>query len=150
MSRKMIVFLVLIFSAPLLYYFLWPSDEKRIRRLFSEGAAAIEAKKVEDVMSKVSFNYTDEHGLSYLFLKQGATQLFQKLDAIGVKYVINSIDVKDEKASVAVGVRVIAGRGQDRGYIAGDAANPLQMKFYLEKERSKWLVVRTEGLPVWQ
>jgi hypothetical protein len=145
----MIVLLVLIFTGPLLFYLLWPSDESRIRKLFKEGAAAIQARKVDDVMAKVSFNYTDEHGLSYLYLKEGTTRLFTRMDAIEVDYAVKSIAIKDEKATVDIEVRVIAGHGQERGYMAGDASRPLPMKFYLEKERVKWLVVRTEGLPVW-
>lgn len=148
MSKRMIALLVLIFAGPLLFYLLWPSDESRIRKLFKEGAAAIQARKVDEVMAKVSFNYSDEHGLSYLFLKEGATRLFTQIDAVQVDYAIKSIAIKDEKATVDIEVRVIAGHGQERGYIAGDAAKPVAMKFHLEKERSKWLVVRTEGLPV--
>lgn len=148
MSKRMIALLVLIFAGPLLFYLLWPSDESRIRKLFKEGAAAIQARKVDEVMAKVSFNYSDEHGLSYLFLKEGATRLFTQIDAVQVDYAVKSIAIKDEKATVDIEVRVIAGHGQERGYIAGDAAKPVTMKFHLEKERSKWLVVRTEGLPV--
>jgi len=149
MSKRMIALLVLIFIAPLLYYLLWPSDEKRIRKLFKEGAAAIQAKQVDEVMAKVSFNYSDEHGLSYLYLKEGTMRLFTQVDAIQVDYAVKSIEIKDVKATVDIEVRVIAGHGQEKGYIAGDAARPLPMKFYLEKERSKWLVMKTEGLPVW-
>lgn len=148
MSKRMIALLVLIFAGPLLFYLLWPSDENRIRKLFKEGAAAIQARKVDEVMAKVSYNYTDEHGLSYLYLKEGTTRLFTQMDAIQADYAIKSIAIKDEKATVAIEVRVIAGHGQERGYIAGDAAKPLPMKFHLEKERGKWLVARTEGLPV--
>ncbi|MGC2062772.1 MAG: hypothetical protein WA610_07320 [Thermodesulfovibrionales bacterium] len=148
MSKRMITLLVLIFIGPLFIYLLWPSDESRIRKLFREGAAAIQAKKVDEVMAKVSFNYTDEHGMSYLFLKEGATRFFAQMDAIQVDYAVMSIRIKDEKATVDIEVRVIAGHGQDRGYIAGDAAKPLHMKFFLEKERSSWLVSRTEGMPV--
>lgn len=150
MSKRMIALLVLIFIAPLLYYLLWPSDENRIRKLFKEGAKAFEAKKLEDVMAKISFNYTDENGLTYLFLKDGGTRFFSQINDIKVEYKIKGIEVKDDKASAQVDVRVIAGRGQDAGYIAGDAANPLSVKFYLEKERTTWLVVKTEGLPGWQ
>ncbi|MGC2063896.1 MAG: hypothetical protein WA610_13035 [Thermodesulfovibrionales bacterium] len=149
MSKRMIALLVVIFAGPLFFYLLWPSDESRIRKLFREGAAAIQAKKVDEVMAKVSFNYTDEHGMSYLFLKEGTTRLFTQMDVIQVDYAVKSIAIKDDRATFDIEVRVIAGHGQEKGYIAGDAARPLTMKFHLEKERSKWLVVKTEGLPVW-
>ncbi|TAN39796.1 MAG: hypothetical protein EPN25_10100 [Nitrospirae bacterium] len=149
MSKKMVALLVLLFSAPLIIYLLWPSDEKRIRKLFREGATAIEQKKTDEMMSKLSFNYTDEHGLSYLYLKEGSVRFFKQVGDIKVEYSIRGIDIKDTRALVHVEVRVIAGQGQERGYIAGDAAQPVKMKFHLEKERTTWLVVRTEGLPVW-
>jgi hypothetical protein len=149
MSKKMIASLILLFAAPLIIYLIWPTEESRIRKLFREGAAAFEARKMEDVMAKVSFNYTDEHGLSYLYLKDGGARLLKQMDEIKIEYEIKEIGVKEDKAVVAVDVRVIAGRGKDAGYVAGDAAKPLSMKFHLEKERTKWLVVKTEGLPVW-
>lgn len=153
MSKRMMILLVLIVAGPLLFYLLWPSDESRIRKLFKEGAKAIEAEKIDEVMARVSFNYTDEHGLSYLFLKEGATRLFANADYIKVDYSIRGIDIKKEAATVSVEVRVTAGIGsghdQKGVYVAGDAARPVPMKFHLEKERNTWLVIRTEGLPVW-
>lgn len=151
MSRRMIALLLLIFIGPLLFYLLWPSDENRIRKLFKEGARAIHEEKIEEVMAKVSFNYTDEHGLSYLFLKEGTTRLFAQAENIRVDYSIKNMEIKPETAVVAVEVRVSAGlsgeKGQGAVYVAGDAAKPVSMKFHLEKERGKWLVARTEGLP---
>jgi hypothetical protein len=147
MSRKTIAFLVFLFAAPVLIYLLWPSDESMIRKLFREGAKAAEEKKVDDIMSKVSFNYSDEHGLTYLYLKEGVGRIFRELDSINVEYEIKGIEVRDDNATAEVDLRVIAGRGQDAGYVAGNAASPLHVKFFLEKERTKWLVVKTEGLP---
>jgi hypothetical protein len=146
-SRKAIAFLVLLFAAPVLIYLLWPSDESRIRKMFREGAKAAEEKEIDDIMSKVSFNYTDEHGLTYLYLKEGVGRIFKELDSINVEYEIKGIEIRDDNATVEVDLRVIARRGQDAGYVAGDAARPLHMKFFLEKQRTKWLVVKTEGLP---
>lgn len=149
MSRRFIALLILLFAAPLIIYLICPTEESRIRKLIREGASAFEAKKIDDVMSKISYNYTDEHGLSYLYLKEGGTRFFNQMNDIKVEYEIKSIEVKDDKASAQIDVRVIAGRVQDVGYIVGDAVKPLSMKFYLEKERTKWLIVKTEGLPVW-
>ncbi len=148
MSKKTIAFLVLLFAAPVLIYLLWPSDESRIRKVFREGAKAAEGKKLDEVMSHVSFNYSDAHGLTYLFLKEGFDRIFKELDGINVDYEIRNIEIKEDSATAEVDLRVIARRGQDAGYVAGDAAKPLHMKFFLEKERTKWLVVKTEGLPL--
>lgn len=139
--------LVLIFSGPLLYYLFWPSDENRIRKLFSEGARAIESGKVDEIMSKVSYNYSDEHGLSYLYLKEGATRLLRQAGAVRVDYKIISIVIKDDHAVVDLEVRLKpAGESQEGGYLAGSV--PANVRFDLEKERTKWLVVKTKGLPV--
>jgi preprotein translocase subunit SecG len=53
MSRKTIIFLILLFAAPVIIYLLFPSDKSNISKLFGQGAAAVEAKKTEDVMAKV-------------------------------------------------------------------------------------------------
>jgi hypothetical protein len=147
MSRKTVIFLILLFAAPVIIYLLFPSDKSRIRKLFREGAAAVEAKKTEDVMAKVSFNYTDEHGLTYLYLKKVFERVFGQMDDIKVEYTIKDIEVSGDSATADLDIRLIAGRGQETGYIAGDAARPLHIKFFLDKEHMKWLVVKTEGLP---
>jgi hypothetical protein len=145
MSKKSIVLLALLIVMPVVIYFIWPSDESRIKKLFREGAKAVEARKVEDVMSKISFNYSDDQGLTYLFIKDGMEKTFRGLDSLQVEYEIKEIRVKDQTAIAELDLRAIASRGQDAGYILGDAARPVHVKFYLEKERTKWLVVKTEG-----
>jgi len=147
MSKKTIISLALLVLSPLIIYFLWPSDENRIKKLFSKGAHAIEQEKTEDLMSRVSFNYTDEHGLTYLFLKKGMENVFQQMDGIKIEYEIKNITVKDATATAELDIRVIVSQGQDTGYAVGDAAKPAHMKFFIVKERTKWLVTKTEGLP---
>ncbi len=146
MSRKSILLLVLLTISPVVIYLLWPSDVSRIRKMFKEGSKAVEARKTEDVMSKVSFNYSDEHGLSYIALKQAVERTFKEVSGIQVEYEITDIKVKDEKATAEVGLRVIATRGRDTGYVLGDAAKPARLTFSLEKERAKWLVTNVGGL----
>lgn len=148
MSRKTIIFLVILIIAPVAIYILWPSDESRIKKLFREGAKAVEQEKIDQVMAKASFNYTDEYGLTYLFIKEGMTRLFQNMDNIKVEYEITRMEIKDKAATAELDVRVLATHGSDTGYIAGDLSKPLHMKFSLEKERTTWLVTKTEGLPL--
>ncbi|MBI5076075.1 MAG: hypothetical protein HZB62_13030 [Nitrospirae bacterium] len=148
MSRRTIIYLVILIISPVIIYLIWPSDESRIKKLFREGAAAIEQEKIDEVMAKVSFNYTDEYGLTYLFIKEGMTRLFQNMDNIKIEYEITLIDIKDKTATAELDVRVLATRGSDTGYIAGDLSKPFHMKFSLEKERTTWLVIKTEGLPL--
>lgn len=148
MSKKTVISLVILVLSPLIIYFLWPSDENRIKKLFREGAQAIEQEKIDDVMSRVSFNYTDDHGLAYITIKEGMGRVFQQMSGIKIDYKIKNITIKDKTATADLDIRVIAGDGQDTGYAVGDAAEPAHMKFFLEKERAKWLVNRTEGLPL--
>jgi hypothetical protein len=147
MSKKTVISLAILILSPLIIYFLWPSDENRIKKLFREGAKAIELEKIDDVMSKVSFNYTDDHGLTYLFIKKGVENVLKQMDGIKIEYEIKTITIKDKTAAADLDIRVTASYGQDAGYAVGDAATPAHVKFFLEKERAKWLVIKTEGLP---
>jgi len=148
MSRKSFIIPALLIMAPVIIYFLWPSDESRIRKLFREGAKAIEQEKIDEVMAAVSFNYTDEYGLTYLYIKEGMMRVFQRMDGIKVEYEITRLEIKDAGAAAELDIRVIASEGNDTGYAVGDAARPVHMKFTLEKQRTTWLVIRTEGLPL--
>ena len=148
MSRKTIISLVILIISPVIIYLLWPSDESRIRKLFREGAKAVEQEKIDEVMAKISFNYADEYGLSYLFLKEGMSKLFQNMENIKVEYEFTRIEITEKAAVAELDLRVLATHGSDTGYIAGDLAKPFHMKFSLEKERTTWLVIKTEGLPL--
>ena len=97
-------------------------------------------------MSKVSFNYSDEQGLAYITIKEGMKRVFQQMSGIKIEYEIKNISVKDAAATADLDLRVIASYGEDTGYVVGDAAEPAHMKFFLEKERTSWLVTKTEGL----
>lgn len=134
--------------APLMIYVLWPSDESRIRKLFRQGAEAVEQEKIDGVMAKVSFNYMDEYGLTYLLIKEGMTKLFQGMDNIKIEYEITRIEITEKTAVAELDLRVLATHGNDTGYIAGDLSKPFHMKFSLEKERTTWLITKTEGLPL--
>ena len=146
MSKRSIILLMLLIVSPVIIYFLWPSDEGRIRKLFREGAKAVEQKKAEEVMSKVSYNYTDQNGLSYLVLRQGLEREFRRMDKISIEYVITKLEVREKTATAGVDLRVIASYGKDAGYVVGDAANPAHLVFSLEKGPTGWLIDSTEGI----
>ena len=146
MSRKSIIFLALLIISPVIIYFLWPTDEGRIRKLFKEGAKAVEARKADDVMSRISYTYTDRHGLSYLALKQGMEREFLRMSNIRIEYEITQIEVRDKAATTRMDVRVIASYGKDTGYVVGDAARPAHLSFSLEKGPTGWLVESSEGI----
>ena len=146
MSNRSKALIALLVLSALVVYLVWPTDESRIKKLFREGAKAVEAKKVDDIMSKVSYNYRDDHGLSYLVLRQNLGSVLARMSNISVEYEIRKLDIKDRSAAAEVEIRVIATFDKDTGYVLGDAARPVKALVTLEKERTKWLVSRTEGL----
>ena len=148
MSKKSITLLVLLIIAPVIIYLLWPSDEARIRKLFKEGAKAVEERNLEEVMSKVSYNYSDGHGFSYITLKQAIERTFKEMSGIQVEYEIKGITIREKNASAELDLRIVATHGSDTGYALGDAARPAHLTFSLEKERTNWLVTKVEGLRV--
>jgi hypothetical protein len=147
MSKKTIALLFILIVTPLIIYLLWPSDESRIKNLFKEGSQAIEKEDLETVMSKVSFNYRDEYGFTYLYLKELMKTLFKQMDDIKIEYENIEINVNDKTATADMDVLILAKMGNNTGYILGDLSEPAHLTFTLEKERTKWLVIKTEGLP---
>jgi len=148
MSKKSIALLFLLILTPIILYFLWPSDESRIKKLFKQGSQAIEKEDLDAVMSKVSFNYRDEYGFTYLYIKELIKSVFQRMNDIKVEYENLKIKVNDKTATADMDVRIIAAIGNETGYIFGDVSKPVHLTFNLEKEKTKWLVAKTEGLPV--
>jgi hypothetical protein len=148
LSKKSIALLSIIILLPIIIYFLWPSDESRIKKLFKEGAGAMEQEDIDKVMAKVSYNYSDEYGLTYLYLKESLKRVLQQMKDIKIEYENMQVKINEEKATADMDVRIIATIGNDTGYILGDLPKPAHLTFTLEKERTKWLITRTEGLPV--
>ena len=126
-------------------YLLWPSDESRIRRLFIEGAKAFESKDLDGVMSKVSYNYRDDYGMTYLSVKEFIKRKMGILSDIEVEYDGPEIMIEKERAEAVLSVRVVATSGNETGYIIGTIKDPLRFRFTLEKERGKWFIVKTDG-----
>lgn len=146
MSKKSKILIFILILSPVLIYFLWPSDESRIKKLIKEGAAAVEKEEIDNVMAKVSFNYQDNHGFTYILLKRGFEDQFKKMSGIEVEYENLKIEVKDKSASASFDLLVIATIGDNTGYIIGDLKNPVHVRLALEKERVSWLVIKTEGI----
>jgi len=147
MSRKSLFLLFILFTLSLIIYLSWPSDESRIKKLFKEGSKAIEKEDLDGVMSKVSYNYQDDYGLTYLYIKENMKRIFQQLNDIKIEYENLKITISKNIATADMDVRIIATMGNDTGYILGDLDKPVHLKFTLAKERVKWLVIKTEGLP---
>jgi hypothetical protein len=130
--------------AALIAYFIWPSDESRIRKLFEDAAKAAEARNVDGIMEKISYSYRDDYGMSYLTLREQLKTQFTSLSYIHVEYEEMKINVVKDRAATDLKLRVVATLGNETGYILGDIKTPLTLKITLEKERTKWLVTRIE------
>jgi hypothetical protein len=100
-------------------------------------------------MAKVSYNYRDDYGFTYLYIRESMQRLFQKMSDSKVEYENLKITVEDNTAVAEIDIRIVATFAGETGYIIGDLPNPVPLKFTLAKERAKWLVTKTEGLPVW-
>jgi len=148
LSRKSLILIFTLFVLTTIIYLLWPSDESRIRKLFREGSKAIEKGDLDAVMSKVSYNYRDEYGMTYLYIKESMKSVFKQMSDIKVEYENLKIKINDKTATADMDVRIIATIGNNTGYILGDLPKPVHLRFTLEKERVKWLVTKTEGLPL--
>jgi hypothetical protein len=147
MNRKIIGILLFAVVAGLIFFLLFPSDESRIKKLITEGSQAIEKKDIEAVMSKVSYNYRDDYGFTYLYIRESMKTVFQRMENIKIEYENLKIVVQDKTAEADMDVRIIATIGNETGYILGDMPNPVHLRFALEKERTNWLVTKTDGLP---
>lgn len=147
--KKSTVIILLIFASLVALYFLWPSDENRIRKLFGEGAKALESRNLDGVMEKISFNYRDDYGLTYLSLKGILKEEFGRFSDVKVEYSGLRVQIfkgaNSKTASVWMDVRVIATGRNETGYIVGDVRDPAHLRFTLMKERTKWLIVKAEG-----
>ncbi len=128
-------------------WFFIPTDKSRIRKLIGSGSAAIEQEDLESVMSRVSYNYRDDYGMTYLYLKESLKRFFKRYNNINIHYSNLHIQVNGHVATAGLDVRVLVGEGKDRGYIAGNTSGALHIVFSLEKEKFRWQIVKTEGVP---
>ena len=63
-------------------------------------------------MSKVSFNYTDEYGFNYLYIKEALKRVFLQMGDIDIEYENLTITITDKAAKAEMDVRVVATSGQ--------------------------------------
>jgi hypothetical protein len=141
MGKRSVFLLLFLLCSALTVYLLWPSDEGRIRRLLVEGAKAFESRDLNGVMSKVSYNYRDDNGMTYLSVREFIKREMGILSDIEVEYDGPEIRIEKERAEAVLEVRVVATSGNETGYIIGTIKDPLRLRFILEKERGKWLIM---------
>jgi len=145
-KKKSLLIFHIVFALVFLAYLLWPTDESRIKKLFKEGAEAIEREDLDAVMSKVSFNYRDDYGMTFFSMKESMQSVFKRLSDIKIARENLTIKINDKTATGDLDVRVKATVGNNTGYVMGDPKKPVHLRFTLEKGKMKWLVTKTEGL----
>jgi hypothetical protein len=146
-KKKSLLIFHIVFAFAFLAYLLWPTDESRIKKLFKEGAEAIEREDLDAVMSKVSFNYRDDYGLTFRSMKESMQSVFTRMSDIKITRENLAIKINYKTATGDLDVRIIATIGNNTGYVMGDLRKPVHLRFTLEKEKMKWLITKTEGLP---
>jgi hypothetical protein len=146
-KKKSLLIFHIVFAFAFLAYLLWPTDESRIKKLFKEGSEAVEREDLDSVMSNVSFNYRDDYGLTFLSMKESLQSVFKRMSGIKITRENLVIKINDKTAAGDLDVRIVATVGNNTGYVMGDLRKPVHLRFTLEKEKMKWLVTKTEGLP---
>ncbi len=148
MAKKIFIILSAMAFMIIILLLFSQSDKKRINKLFKEEVKSLETKDVDGVMSGISYNYRDDYGFTYLYIKERLKKEFQRMKDVEIEYENLEIKIDDSRknAQIEVDVRVIATIDDERGYIIGDIKSPLHLRFHLEKERTKWLIIKTEGL----
>jgi ketosteroid isomerase-like protein len=133
---------LLLIAAPVLIYLLWPTDEARIRKLVREASASLEAEDLDAFMGHVSFQYSDDHGLSYLLLKRLLEREFEVREDIRVSYRDLHVEVKKDKATAVMDIEISARRGHGPPVaVMGGGDERVVLSLTLNKERlGKWLV----------
>jgi len=147
-KRGVAIFLLIV--APVAVYHLWPTDEARIRKLVMLEAQALGAEDMEAVMKGISFNYSDEKGLSYLLIKRLLERAFERYSDIKVSYNDMLVEVHEDGTATAVmDIRVTAGgSGEPPRYILGGAETPAVLNLSLKKEGAgKWMVRSSKWPP---
>jgi len=129
--------------ALLAVYVLWPSEEERIKKRLRNLAEALEQRNVDEIMNHLSFNYSDNHGASYLLVRKQLERRLPEYSEVRVEMEPPSIIVSENTAQVRTGLRVSAVHGYDMGYFVGDFDNPAPVALTMEKHPpGKWLVLK--------
>ncbi len=124
--------------------FVFVSEEKKISKAIEAGEKALEAKDLDGCMKRLSYNYSDEYGLSYLQVKKFLERFFQEFQKVDIEKEILNIEVKEKDARVSMNLIIIVTLQEQRGYFIGSHAKPELIKIDLEKVRTNWLVKKVE------
>jgi hypothetical protein len=145
MGRKSCFFIIILFTAVILVYVLYPTEKKRIKKIIESCREAVKNENINLLMEHISFNYSDDYGGSYLQLKKRMELAFNRFDDIDITADIMNIAIEDKQADAEIKMSVIASEGNNRGYLIGDAGSDQDIKLYLEKSPFEWKVIKVEG-----
>lgn len=136
-------FLLAIIAAAVI---LFPTEKKRIKKVIDSGRESVIKEDIEGLMETVSFNYSDDHGGSYLQFKKRAELLFKSYDDFDITMDIKRITVDGDRASAGLDVSIIVSEGDERGYLIGDAGAHREISLFFERSTYGWKVEKIEGI----
>ena len=136
--------LALVVAAVIIAIVLFPSEKKRIKKVIRTCEQAVINENSKALMSLISFNYSDNHGGSYLTLKNRSKRLYKTYDDFEFIVEIVEITVNEGEAVADLKVSLIASAGNERGYLLGDAEGHQEIKVYFEKEKLGWRIIRLD------
>lgn len=145
-KRNRYLFLLIFVIVVAVVFVLYPTDEKRIKRVIAGSEEALLKEDIDGLFEHISYNYRDDRGNSYLVLKKRMETVFKRLDDIEIERNILTITVQDKTAVAELNVRVVALEGASREYIIGDAVTWQRIKVNFEKSPYKWKIVKVSGL----
>ena len=140
MRRNKYIALSLVAVVTVLAINAYPTEEKRIRKIIYTGRDAFRNRDIDALMKNISYNFRSERGGSYLQLKKRAEIFFKLYNDLELDVDIMGVDVKGEKGEADLKVRLVASKGNDRGYLIGDEADPEDIRVSLEKSPYEWKV----------
>lgn len=147
--RGIAIFLIMV--TPVTVYLLWPTDEARIRKLLRQEAHAVEAKDIEAFMKGISFNYSDDYGMSYIVIKRVLKREFKREGSITITYGDILVEVRDDDTATAV--MDISVTSSDSGpdaaprRLLGGGQAPAVLNLTLEKGTTGNWIVRSSKWP---
>lgn len=144
MKKALMIISVLIVGM-IIVISLLPSEKKRVRKILMKSRDAVIAEDIDALMDNVSFNYSDDHGGSYLQVKNIAEKAFSVYDDFDLLIDIMSMSVDEDRAKAGIKVSMIASDGDTRGYLLGNAGGPQDVQVYFEKGPYEWKIERIES-----
>jgi hypothetical protein len=102
-------------------------------------------KDISGLMENISFNYSDDYGGSYLLLKKRLEKLLNRFSDFEITADVMGMEIDENRAEADLKVSVIASKGEERGYLIGDAGGVQDMKVSFEKSPAlQWKIIKVE------